>query len=296
MSLARVLIGATLLAAIVAGTIAEVPRPAATTRMLGGYHVLAADFHVHTFPQTWSTLPPCETLREARRQALDVIAMTPHNQISWAKVGRWCSQTFGGPIVIVGEEIAARGYHLLGIGLTRAVSPDQPLSSAIDEVHAQGGFTIAAHPYKGYWPAYDADVMGKLDAAEVIRPESRHDEGAAKELREFFARAPLTAIGDSDYHGLGPIGYVRTYVFARTRDEAGVLDALRARRTVVYGRDRAFGDPALIELAAADAGLPKDVPDLPVPGVLSAFSRIAGALGLLAALLLRPQESSCRIL
>ncbi|HKD99427.1 MAG TPA: PHP-associated domain-containing protein, partial [Planctomycetota bacterium] len=111
-------------------------------------------------------------------------------------------------------------------------------------------------------------------------------EASASELREFFSRAPLTAIGDSDYHGLGPIGYARTYVFARTRDEAGVLDALRSGRTVVYGRDRVYGDAKLIQLAADHGGLPHEIPALPAPGALKAFSRIAGVLALVCAVLL----------
>jgi len=76
-------------------------------------------------------------------------------------------------------------------------------------------------------------------------------------------------------------------VFARTRDEAGVLDSLREGRTVVYDRERAYGDPALIRLAEESGGLPRDVPDLPPPGVLSVFSRLACVLALLGAVLLR---------
>jgi hypothetical protein len=47
----------------------------------------------------------------------------------------------------------------------------------------------------------------------------------------------------------------------------------------VYGRDRAYGDPALIALAA-QAGLPREPPVLPVPGAAALISRLAAVLAL----------------
>jgi hypothetical protein len=49
---------------------------------------------------------------------------------------------------------------------------------------------------------------------------------------------------------------------------------------------RAYGAPALIELAAASGGLPNVVPELPAPGALRVFSKVAAALALVVALLL----------
>jgi hypothetical protein len=70
-------------------------------------------------------------------------------------------------------------------------------------------------------------------------------------------------------------------VFARENSAAAILDAIRARRTVVYGRGgKAYGDPGLIDLA-------KDRPELrhaattdaPV-SLLDWISRILGLVGL----------------
>ncbi len=43
-----------------------------------GYQVLAADFHVHSFPGD-GVLPPWDLAVEARRRGLDAIALTNHN-------------------------------------------------------------------------------------------------------------------------------------------------------------------------------------------------------------------------
>src|SRR5947207_12872121 len=81
-----------------------VARPPLT---IGGYRVLAADFHTHS--ATWSdgALTPFGIVLEARRQGLDAIAITGHNQVSDAKAGRWFSRIAGGPTVLVGQEIVS---------------------------------------------------------------------------------------------------------------------------------------------------------------------------------------------
>jgi len=248
----RMLSTCLLVVALALGTFSDGPRPNPPL-MLGGYRVLAADFHVHSFPFSWSTLAPWDTVLEARHQGLDVIAMTPHDHVWVAKVGRWFSELTGGPTVLVGEEITSPRYHLLAIGIQDKISWRQSAASAIDEVHRQGGVAIAAHPRKQFWPAYDAAALRKLDGAEVLHPLVYATPIGYGELQEFYRRARVTAIGDSDYHGIGPMGLCRTYVFAREDSAPAILEALRAGHTVVYDREgRAYGDPELIALAAQD--------------------------------------------
>lgn len=270
------------LGAIAAGSIADAPVPSAA-RTVGGYYAIAGDFHVHSFPSTWSTLSPIDTVFEARHRGLDVIAMTPHESVWAATLGARFTEIIGGPIVIVGEEITAPRYHLIGVGLSEAIPYGVPLGDAIAAVHAQGGVAIIAHPYRMDWLAADAPELRALDGAEVVRGEALVDDEAAGRLHAFFGRGSFTAIGSSDFHGLGQIGFARTWVFARERTAQGVIDALREGRTVVYGRDRTYGDPALIALAT-EARLPHDVPPWPVPGLLGWLSRI-GILLVLAGVL-----------
>jgi|GEM_PF-6599254 len=59
----------------------------------------------------------------------------------------------------------------------------------------------------------------------------------------------------SAYLGCSEMGVCRTDVFVRERTEPDVLEALREGRTIVYDRERVFGDPRLIRLAAADGRL-----------------------------------------
>jgi hypothetical protein len=125
----------------------------------------------------------------------------------------------------------------------------------------------------------EAEAMRHLDAAEVAHPVAFGDPLARLQLRQFFARRKLTAIGSSDFHAMGTIGISRTYVFVTENTERGILDALRQGHTVVYDRDgQAFGDPGLIRLGA--------VPKLEAPppaGFWNRVSLVAGVMGLLIA-------------
>ena len=76
-----------LVLAIVAGTLADRPRPNPPL-MLGGYRVLAVDFHTHSSMWSDGTLTPWGLVLEAGRQGLDAVAITGHNE-TWD--ARWDS-------------------------------------------------------------------------------------------------------------------------------------------------------------------------------------------------------------
>jgi hypothetical protein len=130
--------------------------------------------------------------------------------------------------------------------------------------------------------------MRKLDGSEVLHPLAYAEPASRgyRELQQFYARRPLTAIGSSDYHAFSTLGLCRTYVFARENTEAGIIEALRAGRTVVIDRDgRAYGDPTSIKLAAQDSRL-TGRPDGPHNNdLLSVISRISSILGMVIAVL-----------
>jgi hypothetical protein len=275
-----------LFVAIAAGTVSDRPPANTPPLVIGGYRVLAADFHVHPAIVSAGALTPWDLVLEARRQGLDAFAITPHNQVFPAKIGRWFSMRTGGPTVIVGEEIRGPSYHLIALGIDRRIGWREDAAATIDEVHRQGGAAIAAHPTAAYWAAYDARALAKLDGSEVMHPIVDEREWARGELQEFYRRGRFAAIGSSDYHGLGTLGQCRTYVFASDDSEQAIVSAIRAGHTVVYDTDgRAYGNAELIRLAAQDGRVRAREPLRSDPGILAIVSRIAGILGLLGAVL-----------
>jgi len=255
---------------------------------LGGYRVLAADFHVHPGFFAAGMVAPWDIGFLAERQGLDALAVTPHNEIFTAKLARWASRVTGGPRILVGEEVRTVVYHLIAVGIHRRVawnSWDDPVAHVIDDVHSQGGVAIAAHPLAEFWPAFDEQAMIRLDGSEVRHPAVYENPRVAPEFEQFYRRKSMTAIGSSDFHGLGYLGMCRTWVFVTEDTDQGVVDALRAGRTVVYDDNgRAWGDPELIRLSAhsglRERGITPDGAD-----ALGRISRVSALLGLLGALM-----------
>jgi predicted metal-dependent phosphoesterase TrpH len=240
-----------LTAGIGMGTLTDTP-PRRTPIAVDGYQVVSGDFHVHAFVGDGG-IAPWVMQRLAARVGLDVIAITNHNQTLAGRLGRWAARRTSGPLIVVGEEITGRDFHLIAVGIERAVNWDQPARAAIADVHAQGGVAIAAHPLHGFAEGYDAVALAELDGLEAAHPDSIAPT-IAPQFAEFYQRTlernpEVAAIGSSDFHTTGPMGLCRTYLLVRERSEAAVIDAIRDGRTVGRcGRGRLHGRPELVRL------------------------------------------------
>jgi hypothetical protein len=239
------------------GTFAASPPPH-EPRRFGEYWVLAADFHVHGFLGD-GALAPWLLRDEAARAGLDAFVLTNHNRVSTARAARRLSEGTPGPIVIVGDEVTARGFHLTAAGIEERVDWTRGAAAAIRAVHAQGGVAIAAHPGRDYWPGWDDEALALVDGYERAHPGMREPATAA-DFEAFGARATaahpsIATIGSSDFHLGGAPGWCRTYVLARERSTAGVIDAVRAGRTVAADMDgRLYGNPTLVKMVGAAGG------------------------------------------
>lgn len=242
-----------LLLGALAGSLAGAGLPASGPPRSGAFLVLAADFHVHGFPGD-GALPAWALRDEARRRRLDVIALTNHNQRLAGRIGRWLSGE-PTPLVLRAEEITGAHYHIAAVGIEDAIPGTLSASDAIAAVHAQGGVAIAAHPVTSFRQGWDEAAKRALDGAEIAHPMTIGDPRSRAELVEFSRSARelnprLAPIGSTDYHFRQPLGLCRTYVFAREYSEPGVLEAIRAGRTVAFDADgRAYGDPDLVSAA-----------------------------------------------
>lgn len=248
----------------------------------GEYVILAGDFHVHAAPGDGS-LTPWALRDEAARQGLDVIAVTNHNQFLAANLVRSLAADADQPIVLQGEEVTNPDYHLIAVGIEHVIPSNLSVPDAVAAIHAAGGVAIAAHPTSAF-PGYDDAALAVVDGTEVAHPERR--DIYRRQYIEIFARArqlhpQVAPIGSSDVHNALALGRCRTFVFAHERSAQGVLEAIRAGRTVaVDERGRLFGDASLVERARS---IPRPGPIDPHPQWRRAAVVVAyvGLLGLL---------------
>jgi hypothetical protein len=257
--------------------------------------VMAVDFHAHTRFSD-GLLSPMEVVLAARRANLDAIAVTEHNVLFPAEIAAAFSRAVGGPLVLRGEEITSRDYHLVAVGIRERLAPRADLRAVIDDIHRQGGAAIAAHPVKRFWPAFEP-VRDVLDAAELMHPiayVSVRGSFRFEDMLVFHERAAadgfhLAPIGSSDFHGFKLLGLARTHVLADEPTEAAIVAALRAGRVAVETHDgRRFGDP---EVIAALEERPAHVGYAP-NGWLDAVTRGLGWVGVVGLLFTRARRRS----
>lgn len=266
--------------------------PEKTTIKRGEYLVLQGDLHVHTrFSDGF--LSPFSVVLEARRKELDLVAVTEHNMVVPGRLARWFSKLTGGPIVLVGQEVTTKSFHLIAVGIERAIPARKGLKAALDAVHAQNGVAIAAHPVSRFWAEFDP-LAKELDGAEVVhpialRPQTDGGNWRWKEMVDFYERYPhLTAIGSSDYHFFASLGVVRTLIFVKEATPEAAMDALKKGHTVAIGPNgQMFGDADLIDLLTDDPVPAHDPTTYPARSAFDAVSRAIAWAGVLALILFR---------
>jgi hypothetical protein len=178
---------------------------------------------------------------------VDVIAITNHNHNLALRIGQRLGLVAEYPIVIPGQEVTTRSFHMVAVGVTAMIDSGLSAREALDAIHAQGGVGIAAHPFAASWRDADVEALRRLDGAEVAHPASRMRPEWGPELREFFQRAravnpDLAPIGSSDFHG-GRVGHYCTHLTVDDVSRDGVLAAIRHGRTVAFGPEQRMCGP-----------------------------------------------------
>ncbi len=232
---------------------AAVRDPSRAPIAAGEFQIISADLHVHAYAGD-GALPPWDIRREAVRRGLDAVAVTNHNQMYALRLDRALFPPVAHPIMLPGMELTTPKFHISAIGIREPIDWRLPLADAIRAIHAQGGVAIGAHPGTRDWERLDDSTLVLFDGLEVAHIGRMLDAQARARMDAVFDRArrlkpTIAAIGSSDFHFGGglPIGACRTRLFVTELTATGVLDAIRAGRTVAYDpAGRAFGDPAWI--------------------------------------------------
>lgn len=227
-----------------------------------GYQTLKCDFHMHTVFSD-GTVWPTERVEEAWHDGLDAISITdhieyrPHSKDIVAEHNR--SYEIAEPlakqlniILIRGAEITRSTPlgHLSALFIRNAnLLARDNVTDAIREAHEQGAFIILNHPDTVWLDEYAQLLQnGYLRGVDVYNGNEYYPESFswAKERN-------LTVLSNSDAHRTTGIMYEKpqnrpmTLVFARSRTEGGIREALFSRRTVAYFENSLLGNSSLLE-------------------------------------------------
>ncbi len=163
---------------------------------------------------------------------LSVIAVTDHDSIDGAIEA--ASQVDGARCeVIIGEEVTTRQGHVLGLFLTHAVAAGLDVEETIDEIHAQGGLAIPAHPFLRLGGARGVGSRGAGLPWDAVETENGSPGAwlANRQARRELGVWARAQTGGSDAHIIEAVGSVVTVFPGRT--------ALDLRAAMMSGTTRA---------------------------------------------------------
>ena len=243
---------------------------------------LAGDLHVHTTyshdsyggpsddntgPEEFYTLgwSVQEQFTNAFTRGLDFLAITDHNDIrSQSDTGFGA----GGVIPLPGYENSFEG-HAQMLGATKLYDNGDKSAAAVqaaaDALRADGGVFQVNHPANGSldfpddadWTyLYDVqpDTVEVWNISRLYQPplpSGSNNDDAIRYWEGWLDRgAKVAATGGSDSHwrstfALQGVGQPTTWVFARDRTTAGVLEGLRAGHTFISHQPPNLGGPRL---------------------------------------------------
>ncbi|HUQ85193.1 MAG TPA: PHP domain-containing protein [Candidatus Limnocylindrales bacterium] len=126
------------------------------------------DLHTHSIISHDGGITKKQYKRLFDKKVLDCIAITDHNQTSFA---RSLHDELGDKIII-GEEIKTLDGDIIGLYLKRTISPGLSASETVAEIKKDGGLVYVPHPFETIRDSLQEDklleIIDKVDVIEVF--------------------------------------------------------------------------------------------------------------------------------
>ncbi|MEW6184221.1 MAG: PHP domain-containing protein [Thermodesulfobacteriota bacterium] len=196
------------------------------------------DLHVHTSPKSpCSNIHPADLTQEAKRIGLDGFCLTEH-QLLWDREEVLRLAADNGIRIFRGNEITTAQGDILVFGLDRNIEGVITIQELHQIVTAAGGFSIAAHPFRGF-KMFGAGQLGlsveqackkkSLQFVDAIEIRNGRVTEKENELAGSVAeKLGLRATAGSDAHEIGALGTWVTVFEKDIETEADLLKELKA--------------------------------------------------------------------
>jgi len=204
------------------------------------------DLHIHTAPRSsCSHISPAELIEETKRQGLDGICLTEHQNI-WPReeVDRLADE--GGIRIFRGNEFTTNQGDILVFGYDEDVKTLLMIQELRKAVLDAGGFMIAAHPFRGFKTfgigklqmtveqACKRKVFSFVDAIEV--GNGKLSPGENEMAAQVAGKLGLLGTVGSDAHRVDEIGRWVMNFEREIDDEGELVRELKAGRFTIVSR------------------------------------------------------------
>lgn len=229
------------------------PSPLATDgagRIITPPGYCAADLHCHSDRSDGVTSVEA-ILQAAKKRGLRAVAITDHDMVGGALLGRRSQHEYGIEVV-VGQEVTTRWqHHIVGLFLQAAVPMFRSVNDTVRMIRDQGGLAIVAHPLLGVpSSASEGSLLRWLQRTtfDGIELDSQYTSAISRtRIARFYAdhaEALGAAIGGTDAH-FGDAGRVVTLFRGSTAED--LQQAIRQRQTLVARTSISYSKPGLRE-------------------------------------------------
>lgn len=209
------------------------------------------DLHVHTrrFSPCAEALDPEQLPRCIARAGLQGVVITEHDRLWPAGSIAGLNRSMTAGRIYRGVEVSSRNGHFIVIGLDRMgpLAPGISIAALLRHAHRCDAAVIWAHPYLNYdavaQPLTAEAMPGGLHAVEVASGVTRGEH--SRQARSLAERRRWAAVGGSDAHSIGQVGWAYTCFAELPADEKALAAAIRrgrcraARRPPTPGSGRA---------------------------------------------------------
>lgn len=193
---------------------------------------LRGNLHAHTTNSDGAHSPE-ELLSIYHRLGYDWLCISDHDTLTPPPEGKPEGLTF-----LSGNEVTARGPHLLHIGATDLVAPDPDRPKAVSEVLARKGLCILNHPNWGFdflhWPQELLESVPGYHGIEIYNGIVRRLEGASLATdrwdRLLSKGKRVWGFANDDAHVESDCGIAWNVVRCESADAGSIVQALKAGR------------------------------------------------------------------
>lgn len=185
------------------------------------------DLHVHEMRNSLDSFLALEEIVElAKKRNLDAVCITDHDSMGLKEFAAEYSKKTGFPIFVGIEYYSLQG-DILAFGIDSY--PEERISAQefIDQVHAQGGVAVSAHPFRHNRRGLEEhiDVLKGLDAIEILNGSTLPD--ATMKAVEYGKKWNLAVTGGSDCHIPEKVGVYATYFPKEIRTVEELVEAIK---------------------------------------------------------------------
>ena len=185
------------------------------------------DLHMHEMRYSKdSQLSLEEMVTIAKKRGLDAICITDHDSMGLREYAAEYSQKTGFPI-FVGIEFYSLQGDILAFGIDDYPKERINAQDFIDDVHAQGGVVISAHPFRHNRRGLEGnlDTLRTVDAIEILNGSTLPD--ATMMAVRYAKKYGFAVTGGSDCHYPDKVGIAATYFPNPVRTMEDLVSAIR---------------------------------------------------------------------